>query len=108
MRHSGPAESSVEDNSSDDEVLTLSLVNRKKHEIFAVQVNDDQDKQNMYQYRNKVMAVMELKGSPYPVIMQIDSGCTCDVIPEHYLPAGTVVKKTKQTYKRITREKCQL
>lgn len=86
--------------SEDDDVLTLQLVSdRNEHDVHNVKHVNEIHERNAY--KPKIMAIMKVKGNPYPITMQIDSGCTCNVLPDSCLPAGAVLSKTKarlQTY----------
>ena len=43
-------------------------------------------------YETKIFATMEVEGTPLKV--QIDSGATCNVLPEKFVPDGTSIEKS--------------
>lgn len=91
---------SSDDTSYDHDACMISV--EKSHASVSKQnSNDDAEVHNVHdvkhdnkKYEKKIVATMELAGNPYPVTMQVDSGAECNVLPERFLPAGSIVNKT--------------
>ena len=72
-----------ENTSSDDEILIVEISPKNNLAINAVSQSPP---------KNKVFASMIIKGRQ--IGFQIDSGATCNVLPEHFVPPGTKVEKS--------------
>ena len=72
-----------ETTSSDDEILTVEISPQSNLEINAVTQSPQ---------KNKIFASMLIKGRQ--ISFQLDSGATCNVLPDHFVPPGTKVEKS--------------
>ena len=72
-----------ETTSSDEEILILEISPQNNLEINAVSQSP---------LKNKIFAPMFIKGRQ--ISFQLDSGATCNVLPEHFVPPGTMVEKS--------------
>ena len=72
-----------ETTSSDEEILIVEISPQNKLEINSVSQSPP---------KNKIFASMFIKGKQ--ISFQIDSGATCNVLPEHLVPPGTMVEKS--------------
>ena len=55
-------------------------------------------------YAKKICVSMEIEGRNYPVLMQIDSGATCNVIPENYLPPNSMLTRSNHSLSMYNKE----
>ena len=72
-----------ETTSSDEEILIVEISPQNNLEINSVSQSPT---------KNKIFASMFIKGRQ--VSFQLDSGATCNVLPEHFVPPGTKVEKS--------------
>ena len=70
---------------SEEELLSVDLDNEH---VLSVNAVDSA-------YQTKIFVTMEIEGKP--VKMQIDSGASCNVMPEKFVPKRTEIKGTTQT-----------
>ena len=70
---------------SEEELLSVDLDNEH---VLSVNPVDSA-------YQTKIFVTMEIEGKP--VKMQIDSGASCNVMPEKFVPKRTEIKGTNQT-----------
>ena len=70
---------------SEEELLSVDLDNEH---VLSVNAADSA-------YQTKIFVTMEIEGKP--VKMQIDSGASCNVMPEKFVPKRTEIKGTNQT-----------
>ena len=72
-----------ETTSSDEEILIVEISPQNNLEINSVSQSPT---------KNKIFASMFIKGRQ--ISFQLDSGATCNVLPEHFVPPGTKVEKS--------------
>ena len=69
-----------ETTSSDEEILIVEVSHKNKLEINSVSQSPP---------KNKIFASMFIKGKQ--ISFQLDSGATCNLLPQHLVPPGTMV-----------------
>ena len=72
-----------ETTSSDEEILIVEISPQNNLEINSVSQSPT---------KNKIFASMFINGRQ--ISFQLDSGATCNVLPEHFVPPGTKVEKS--------------
>ena len=72
-----------ESTSSDEEILIVEVSPQNNLEINAVTQSS---------VKNKIFAPMIIKGRQ--ISFQLDSGATCNVLPEHFVPHGTTIENS--------------
>ena len=50
---------------------------------------------SMTEPKTRVYVTSEI--SDKPILMQVDTGVSCNVIPDKYLPPGTLINETERT-----------
>ena len=81
-----------ENTSSDDEILIVEISPKNNLAINAVSQSPP---------NNKIFASMIIKGRQ--ISFQIDSGATCNVLPEHFVPPVTKVEKSDHSLRLYSR-----
>ena len=76
------------DLSLEEEILSVDLSTEDDNVSTSEVINFVTD------FPNKIYAVMEIQGKP--VRMQIDSGASCNVLPEKYLPGVAEIQKSNK------------
>lgn len=78
------------DSSESYEACVISVDKNDQHD--EVQVNNVRPIHKKYD--KKIVASMKIAGHPYPVMMQVDSGAECNVLPQRFVPAGSAIAKS--------------
>ena len=86
---------------SNDEVecSVIDLFDNVKIEVNNVSADTEC---NQEKYQTKILAMLQVQGQP--VKMQVDCGASCNVLPDDYLPAGTVMAETKKKLRMYSKD----
>ena len=56
---------------------------------------------SMTEPKTRVYVTSEI--SDKPILMQVDTGVSCNVIPDKYLPPGTLINETERTLRMYSK-----